>query len=77
MPTLRRKASLSRFGVLISCPSTRIEPFWMSTSAFTQRSKVDLPDPDGPMMQTTSPFMTAMSMPDNVCVMNGPPRISR
>ena len=28
-----------------------------------QRRNVDLPDPDGPMTQATSPGMTVMSMP--------------
>jgi hypothetical protein len=31
----------------------------MGTSAFTHRSSVDLPDPEGPMMQMTSPFHDA------------------
>src|SRR5689334_14529583 len=63
MPTLRRSASLSSFGSFTSWPSTRIEPRSIGTSAFTQRSSVDLPDPDGPMMQTTSRFITSIVMP--------------
>ena len=63
MPTLRRSASLSSFGSLTSCPSTRIEPRSIGTSALTQRKSVDFPEPDGPMMQITSPFMTSIVIP--------------
>src|SRR3954466_7788606 len=63
MPTLRRSASLSSFGSFTSWPSTRIEPDSIGTSALTQRSSVDLPEPDGPMMQTTSPFITSIETP--------------
>ena len=63
MPTFLRSSSLFRSGVLTSRPSTVIEPFWMSFSALMQRMKVDLPDPDGPMMHTHSPFMMSMEMP--------------
>ena len=35
----------------------------IGTSALTQRSSVDLPEPDGPMMQITSPFITSIVMP--------------
>ena len=31
----------------------------MRSSSVTQRSSVDLPPPDGPMMATTSPGLTA------------------
>ena len=34
-----------------------------SSSRLTQRSRVDLPEPDGPMTQTTSPWPTSRSMP--------------
>src|ERR1041384_2368289 len=63
IPTLRRSASLSSFGSCTSCPSTRIDPRSIGTSAFTQRSNVDLPEPDGPMMHTTSRFITSIVMP--------------
>src|SRR6185312_10406486 len=38
--------------------ATRIEPLLIGTSPLMQRSSVDLPEPDGPMMQTTPPFGT-------------------
>ena len=63
MPTFLRSSSLSNPGSLTSWPSTVIEPFWMSFKALTQRIRVDLPDPDGPMMQMHSPFMMSMETP--------------
>ena len=63
MPTLRRSASLSSFGSLTSWPSTRIEPRSIGTSALMQRRSVDLPEPDGPMTQITSPFITSSETP--------------
>ncbi len=38
-------------------------PLSIGTSALMQRSKVDLPEPDGPMMQTTPPLGTSIDMP--------------
>src|SRR5258707_4590912 len=63
MPTLRRSLSLSSLGALTSWPSTVIEPESIGTSALIQRSRVDLPAPDGPMIQITSPFITSIEMP--------------
>ena len=63
MPTFLRSASLSSFGSFTSWPSTVIEPLSIGTSALMQRSSVDLPEPDGPMMQTTSPFITSNETP--------------
>ena len=40
-----------------------MSPPWMSVSALMQRISVDLPDPEGPMMQITSPFITSMLTP--------------
>src|SRR5690606_29802326 len=63
MPTFLRRASLSSFSPWTSCPSTVIEPPWISFKALMQRIRVDLPEPEGPMMQITSPFMMSMLMP--------------
>ena len=63
MPTFLRNASLSSLGSCTSNPSTVIEPAWMSFSALMQRMSVDFPDPEGPMMQITSPFMTSRLTP--------------
>ena len=63
MPTFLRNSSLSSRGSLTSCPSTVIEPESIGFSALTQRMSVDLPEPEGPMMQITSPFITSKEMP--------------
>ena len=63
MPTFLRSSSLSSSGSLTSMPSTVIEPCWMSFSALMQRISVDLPEPDGPMTQMHSPFMTSSETP--------------
>src|SRR5689334_15017904 len=63
--TSLRSASLSA-SVLSRCTSksaTRIVPRSIGTSALMHRSSVDLPEPDGPMMQTTPPFGTSIDMP--------------
>ena len=46
---------MSTSGSVSSTPSTTTVPAVGSSSRLTQRSSVDLPDPDGPMTQTTSP----------------------
>ena len=63
MPTFLRSASLSSFSSFTSCPSTVIEPESMVFSALMHRISVDLPEPDGPMMHTTWPFMTSKLTP--------------
>src|SRR5579885_2501216 len=62
MPTLRRSASLSSAGSFTSMPSILMEPLETGTSALTQRSRVDLPEPEGPMMQTVLPRATEKEM---------------
>ncbi len=55
MPIRRRTLSMSTSGsVISSSPMKTLPPVGVS-SRFTQRSSVDLPEPDGPMTQTTSP----------------------
>ena len=63
MPTPRRTASMSTSGSVTSTPSTTTCPLVGTSSRLTHRSSVDLPDPDGPMTQTTSPRSTLRSMP--------------
>ena len=53
MPTSRRSASTSTPGPLTRSPSRRISPPWIASSPLMQRSSVDLPQPDGPIRQTT------------------------
>ena len=63
MPIRLRTSSRSTSGSVISSPSMKILPEVGSSSRFTQRSSVDLPEPEGPMTQTTSPWSTWKSMP--------------
>ena len=54
-----RARNLGRF-VLGSCklmPSTVISPFWNGSRALIVLIKVDLPDPEGPQITTTSPLL--------------------
>ena len=46
----------------ISSPSTRTSPALTTSSAFTHRSNVDLPEPFGPMRHVTSPGRTVKSI---------------
>jgi hypothetical protein len=41
----------------------RMLPWSIVASPFRQRSSVDLPEPDGPMMHTASPFAMSNEMP--------------
>src|SRR5215212_7503806 len=63
MPMRERTLSRSTSSSQMSMPSTRIVPDVGSSSRFTQRSSVDLPEPDGPITQTTWPASTWKSMP--------------
>jgi len=45
------------------CPSKMISPEVGTSSRFRQRRKVDFPEPDGPMMTTTSPLWMFSLMP--------------
>ncbi len=63
MPTSARTRASAR-PVVTGVPSTRISLAGSNPSSrLMQRIRVDLPDPDGPMMQTTSPLATSRSMP--------------
>ena len=62
MPMRVRAASMSRSRSIMSIPSTTIEPPVGVSSVLMQRSIVDLPDPEGPMTQTTSPLSTSRLM---------------
>src|SRR5947208_17167641 len=46
-----------------SVPSTTMRPLWIGSSPFTHISSVDLPEPDPPMTDTTSPFATVIETP--------------
>jgi hypothetical protein len=48
---------------LMAMPSTVIEPLSGISRKFRQRSNVDLPQPDGPMIDTRSPSAMSSDMP--------------
>ena len=55
MPIFWRTRLMSTSGRVMSVPSTTTEPAVGSSSRLQQRSSVDLPEPEGPMMKTSSP----------------------
>src|SRR3954468_5857962 len=63
MPIFWRTRLISTSARVMSVPSTITTPLVGSSSRLQQRSSVDLPAPEGPMMQTRSPCATARSMP--------------
>src|SRR3954468_14428762 len=63
MPIFWRTRLMSTSARVMSVPSTMTTPLVGSSSRLQQRSSVDLPEPDGPMMKTSSPCATARSMP--------------
>ena len=56
MPTSRRISSIFFRSLVSGMPSTRISPFWCSSSRLMQRISVDLPEPEGPQMTMRSPL---------------------
>ena len=56
MPIFCRCLSIFRFFAAISTPSKITWPLVGSSSKFKQRRKVLFPEPDGPMIDTTSPL---------------------
>src|SRR5258707_15526911 len=63
MPMRRGMALMWVPRAMRSMPSTRIDPPVGSSRRLQQRSSVLLPEPDGPMMKTSSCGATARSMP--------------
>ena len=58
MPTSSLIFLRSVFGSVTSIPSILIDPLVGSSSLFTLLSRVDFPEPLGPIMTTTSPSLT-------------------
>src|SRR5215470_3749723 len=80
MPIWRRMALISVERAVISTPSTRIEPAEASSRRLQQRSKVLLPDPDGPITKTSCCGSTTRSIPRSTSTswnLLRRPRISR
>ena len=63
IPIRRRIALTSTLRAVISSPPTTIRPASIGSSRLTQRSSVDLPEPDAPIRQTTSCSATSRSIP--------------
>ena len=63
MPIFVRTRSRSQSCSQMFSPSMRMWPPVGCSSRLTQRSSVDLPEPDGPITHTTSPEAMARSMP--------------
>src|SRR5438094_9468153 len=60
MPIFSRNLLRSVVRACTSVPSTTMRPLWIGSSPFTHISSVDLPEPDPPMTDTTSPFATVI-----------------
>ena len=63
MPSRRRIAVGSTEGSVITSPSRKTSPSSISSSRSTQRSSVDLPEPEAPISAIASCSFTARSMP--------------
>ena len=63
IPMRRRRASTGAPGAVSSSSPRKTRPRVGRSSMLRQRSSVDLPDPDGPMTQTTSPGATSRLTP--------------
>jgi len=63
MPIFWRTWLMSVFLSVRSRPSTMTLPDVTSSKRFRQRKKVDLPEPDGPITATTSPWLIVVEMP--------------
>ena len=53
IPILRRSSFTFTFSAVSVWPSTTISPCSTRSSRLMQRSSVDLPEPEAPIMQTT------------------------
>jgi hypothetical protein len=51
-----RAAALARFQLVDHLPAMAISPLVISSSPAIRRSRVDLPQPEGPRMTTNSPL---------------------
>ena len=63
MPIFRRQPSISTPGPVRRVPSKRMEPPVGRSSRFRHRRRVDFPEPEGPMITTTSPRRISRETP--------------
>src|SRR5271157_5168545 len=59
---------MSVFGSARSMPSTISRPLLIGSRRFIVRIRVDLPDPEGPQITTTSPLCTCKFMSLRTCM---------
>ena len=62
IPILCLTLSISTFGSVIRVSSSHISPLVGISRRLMHRSRVDLPEPEAPMMEVTSPVLTVKSM---------------
>ena len=67
MPTSSRILRMSAWWLVTHSSSTQISPDVRVSRRFTERSRVLLPDPEGPTMRMTSPRATSRSTPRRAC----------
>ena len=71
---LARSAARSRsLSVAMSSPVTRTVPVLGRSSVPIRCNKVDLPEPEGPTMATSSPSLTEKLTPANAVTGGSPP----
>ncbi|MCY1368656.1 hypothetical protein D9M69_556530 [compost metagenome] len=63
MPIFCRRRLRSVSLPCTSVPSTRMLPFWIASRPLMHISRVDLPEPEPPMIDTTSPLFTLRLTP--------------
>ena len=63
MPTSLRSWRSAALSALTVCPAMVIVPDWILSSPFTQRSSVDLPEPERPISAVTPPLSTVSETP--------------
>src|SRR6188768_1321429 len=63
MPTSLRNSRSLVGSCVVVWPATSILPAWKVSSPLMQRSSVDLPEPERPMMATTCPVSTLSETP--------------
>ena len=67
MPIRCRARLMSVRRSSMSIPSTSTRPLLGSSNRLRQRSRVDLPEPDGPITNTSSRSATSRSTPRSTC----------
>ena len=72
MPIFCRWRLMLQLLSVISTPLNRMRPPVGTSSRLRQRRNVDLPEPDGPMTTTTSPFLISAETPSSALMGDAP-----